>query len=99
MALAEVDTSVGVVGTWLLDASGGSGVGVLVHGRLHLLQELVDVHQVVLGSHVGKGQSVLVLRHGTAVTAVVTTVDRHHLRGRVHVFEAAAMDRNTRKTH
>jgi len=53
MTLAEVDSRVGVVRTRLLDTSCCCCVGTLIHSRLHLLQELVDVHQVILGSQVG----------------------------------------------
>jgi len=52
VALAEVDGRVGVVSTWLLDACSSSSIGALIHGRLHLLEELINVHQVVLGSQV-----------------------------------------------
>lgn len=52
VALAEVDGRVCVVGTWLLNSSSGCGIGTLVDGGLHLLQELIDVHQIVLGSQV-----------------------------------------------
>jgi hypothetical protein len=53
MALAgEVDSCVCVVRTWLLNSSSGGSVGALIHRGLHLLKELVDVHQVILGPQV-----------------------------------------------
>jgi hypothetical protein len=44
VALAEVDGRVGVVSTWLLNACGSSRIGALIHGRLHLLEKLINVH-------------------------------------------------------
>jgi hypothetical protein len=44
VALPKVDGRVGVVSTWLLNACGGSSIGALVHGRLHLFEELINVH-------------------------------------------------------
>lgn len=83
VALTEVHTGVSVVSAWLLDSRGGCGVGVFIDGRLHLLQELVDVHQVSLGSQVWQGQGVLVLWHGTAMTSMMI-IKRNHGWG-VHV--------------
>lgn len=77
MALAEVDTRVSVVVAWLLDSSGSRCVGVLIDGRLHLLQELINVHQIILGSQVWQWQGVLVLWHWTTMASVVT-IDSNH---------------------
>lgn len=98
MRRAEAKGLVGVVSTWLLDTSSGSsvGVGALVDGGLHLLEELINVHQVGFGSKVGHGrESVLLLRkpmtsmaihsnHGWASWHVVgdgATVKRNTLEG------------------
>ena len=54
MTGAVSGASVDVVGTSLLDTSGGSVVGVLVHGTLKLLQKLVNVEEIALGPQVGK---------------------------------------------
>jgi hypothetical protein len=75
--LAKVDPRVSVVSSWLLDASCSCSVGVLIHGRLHLLQKLIDVHQIILSSQVWKRQSILVLWHRTTVTSVMA-VDWNH---------------------
>jgi hypothetical protein len=50
VALTEVDAGVGIVGPWLLNTGRGSSIGAFVNGRLHLLQELINVHEIVLGS-------------------------------------------------
>lgn len=46
------------VHAWLLNASSGSAIRVLVDGGLQLLEEAVDVLQIVLGASVGHGQRV-----------------------------------------
>lgn len=86
---------VGVVGAGLLDTSSRGRVGALVDGGLHLLQELVDIEEIGLGSQVGHGRErVLVLGHGRAACAVAT--DRHHGRaGRHVVMHSPALDRDT----
>jgi hypothetical protein len=46
---------------------------------LHLLKELIDVHQIILGSQIGhRWESVLVLRHWASVSPV--TIHRNQLR-------------------
>lgn len=69
VTLAEIDGRVGVVRTWLLNACGSSSIGALIHGRLHLLEELINVHQVVLGSQVREREGILMLWHVSAVVA------------------------------
>jgi len=76
VALAEVYTRVSVMSTWLLNSSCSCGVGVLIDSGLHLFQELIDVHQVILRSQVWQGQGVLVW-HWTAVASVMT-INRNH---------------------
>lgn len=88
VALTEVDTRVGVVSTWLLDTSGCSSIGVFIHGRLHLLQELVNIHQVVLGSNVRERQCILVLRNGATAVASVMAINRNHLWASMHVVKS-----------
>jgi hypothetical protein len=69
---------VNVVSTSLLDTSSGGMVGVLVDGALELLQELVDVEKVALGSQIRQRQRVGVMHrrvrglgnHGTTVTVL-----------------------------
>lgn len=87
--------------TRLLNASSCSRVGALIHSGLHLLQELVDVHQVILGPQVWQWQSILVLRHVTVVTttaaaAMSVAIDRNQRRpgGNVIGRNSAAMDGN-----
>jgi hypothetical protein len=44
---------------------------------LHLLKELIDVHQIILGSQIGHWrQSIMVLWHGTAMTSVAINRDQ-----------------------
>lgn len=54
MTRAIPGASVDVVGTSLLNTSGCSVVGVLIHGTLKLLQELVNVQEIAFGPQVGK---------------------------------------------
>lgn len=85
MALSEVDGLVSVVCTWLLDTSCSCGVRTLVDSRLHLFEELIDVHQIILGPQVGhRWESVLVLRHWASVSSMA--VDRHQLRSSWKIF-------------
>lgn len=58
---------------WVVAAGGRAAV--LVHGALHLLQDLVDLLEVTLGAQVGHGWQVVVLVHG-AVCGVATTNGR-----------------------
>lgn len=61
--------------TRLLDSRSRGSIGALIYSGLHLLEELVDVHQVVLCSQVGQRKSILMLRHVTVVTtATVVSV-------------------------
>jgi hypothetical protein len=88
VALAEVDGRVGVVRTRLLDASCCRRIGAFIHSGLHLLQELVDVHQVILGPQVGQRQGILMLRHVTVVTtstAMSMAINRNERRASRHV--------------
>lgn len=63
LALAEVDSNVSVVSSSILDASCGCEVGILVDSVLHLLEELINVQKVILGSQVGHWwQGILVVR-------------------------------------
>jgi hypothetical protein len=102
VALAEVDGLVGVVGAWLLDSCGGGCVRALVHGGLHLLQELIDIHQIVLGSQVGhRWESILMCWHWACVTSMSTMAfDRDH-RGssRDIIGKTTSMDRNALELH
>jgi hypothetical protein len=76
VALSEVDGVGSVVIAGLLDTSCSCGVRALVDSRLHLLEELIDVHQIILSSQVGhRWESVLVLRHWAPVSTVA--IDRH----------------------
>ena len=50
VALTEVDSLMSVMSTWLLNTGGSSSIRALVYGRLHLLEELINVHEIVLGS-------------------------------------------------
>lgn len=85
VALSKVDGLVSVVVTWLLDTSCSSSIRALVDSRLHLLKELINVHQIILGSQVGhRWESVLVLRHWASVSSV--TIDRHQLRASWKIF-------------
>jgi hypothetical protein len=78
VALSEVDGLVSVVSTGLLNTCCSCCVGALVDCRLHLLKELIDVHQIILSSKVGhRWESVLVLRHWTSVSSVA--INRHQL--------------------
>ena len=85
VTLSEVDSLVSVVGTWLLNACCSCSIGALIDGRLHLLEELIDVHQIILGSQVGhRWESVLVLRHWPSVSSL--TIHRNHLRSSWNVL-------------
>lgn len=77
MALAEVDTGMSVVGSWLLDTGCCCGIGVLVDGRLHLLKELIDVHEIGLGADSWQGESILVLRHVSTVVVTAVAINRN----------------------
>lgn len=99
VAMAVGLSSVGVVRTGLLNTSGCGRVGALIDGGLHLLQELVDVQEVVLGSQVGHWwEGILMLGDGTTATtsvAMAVTVDRDHRWASRHVVgHAASLDRN-----
>lgn len=59
-----------VEGGWVVAAGGRTAV--LVHGALHLLQDLVDLLEVTLGSQIWHGWQVVVLVHG-AVCRVAAT--------------------------
>lgn len=50
VALTEVDSLMSVMSTWLLNTGSSSSIRALVYGRLHLLEELINVHEIVLGS-------------------------------------------------
>jgi hypothetical protein len=65
-----------VVGTGLSHASGSHVLITLVDGVLHLLQELVDVDQVVLGADVGHRRQV-VRRSRRTAGAVATAATAH----------------------
>lgn len=80
VALAKVDTSVSVVCSWLLDTSCCGGIGVLIDGRLHLLKELVNVHEIGLGANSWQWKSVLVLRHVGTVMVTAMAVNRNQSR-------------------
>lgn len=85
VALSEIDGLVSIVCAWLLNTSCSCGVRALVDSRLHLLQKLIDVHQIILGSQVGhRWESVLMLRHWASVSSVA--IDRHQLRSRWKIF-------------
>jgi hypothetical protein len=74
--------------TRLLDASCCGSIGALIHSGLHLLQELIDVHQVILGSQVWQWQGILMLRYVTVVAAAAAaamTVNRDQRRCGLHV--------------
>lgn len=90
--MSEVDSLVGVVGTWLLNARCSCGIRALIDGRLHLLKELIDIHQVILGSQVRhRWKSVLVLRHWASVSSMA--IHRDHLRSSWDILGyAATMD-------
>lgn len=73
-----------VVGTRLSHASGSDILITLVDGVLHLLQELVDIDQVVLGTNVRHGWEMIGRGRATAraVTTAATTnsdTSRHGL--------------------
>lgn len=93
-AVAVAISCAGVVSAGLLDASSSSRVRALVDRGLHLLQEVVDVEEIRLGSQVRHWrEGVLVLGHGR--TAASVAVDRHHRRARWHVVRhAACLDRH-----
>lgn len=77
-----------MVRTRLLNSGSRGGIGALIYSGLHLLEELVDIHQVVLRSQVGQRKSILMLRHVTMVaTAAVVSVaiNRNQRRSR-HVI-------------
>lgn len=63
----------------LVHTSGSCGVGVLVHCALHLLENLIDLDQVILGADIGHGRESVMLLVGS-VTAM--TVDRDNRRCR-----------------
>ena len=74
--------------TRLLNSSSRGSIGTLIYSGLHLLKELVDVHQVVLCPQVGQGKSILMLRHVTVVataTVVSVAINRNQRRSR-HVI-------------
>lgn len=99
LALAEVDGRVGVMGAWLLNACGGSSIGALINGGLHLFEELVNVHQVVLGSQVGQREGILVLWHVSAVVASMA-VNRNKRWTCLDILgDTATMDWNSLKGH
>ena len=60
-----------------MNASSGGSIGALIDGRLHLLKELINVHQVVLGSQVWHWWKSIVM--GSNAVATVT-IDGNHLR-------------------
>jgi len=71
VALSKIDSLVRIVSTWLLNACCSCSVGALIDSRLHLLEELIDVHQIILGSQVRhRWESVLMLGHGASVSPV-----------------------------
>jgi hypothetical protein len=55
LAVPEVDGLVGVVCSGMLDTSWCCGAGTLIDSRLHLFQELIDVHEIVLGPEIWHG--------------------------------------------
>lgn len=55
LALAELHTSRNVVSASLLDSSGSYVVGVFIYGLLHLLQEIIDIDKIILGSQIWHG--------------------------------------------
>ena len=99
VALTEVDGLVSVMGTWLLHTSSGSSIRALVNGRLHLLQELIDVHQIILRSQVGHWRkSILVLWHWASVAAMA--FNRNHCRtSRNVVGQTTSLDGDALKLH
>ena len=102
MALTEVDGLVSVMSTWLLDSSGGSSVRALIDGRLHLLQKLINVHQIILGSQVWhRWKSVLMLWHGASMTSMASMAfNRNHCgSSRNVVGESASGDGNALELH
>jgi hypothetical protein len=99
VGLAEVDGGVGVVCSWLLDTSCCCSVGVLIDGRLHLLQELVNVHEIRLGAYSGQWKSVLVLRHmSTVVSAMAINRNQRWTRWNV-LGDSTSVDRKSLQSH
>jgi hypothetical protein len=80
VSCAVVHATVNVMSTGLGDASGRYILVTLVDSVLHLLKELVDVEQIVLGSDIGHGRKV-VSRRLRATRAVATAAaDRDRCR-------------------
>jgi hypothetical protein len=82
-----------------LDTSGRSGVAVLIDSGLHLLEELINVHEISLGTNSGQWKSILVLRLvSTVVTAV--TINRYQRWTSWNVIrDAATVDWKTLQCH
>jgi len=69
---------------------GARGTSILIDGGLHLLQDVVDLLQVLLGAQVRHGRQVVVLRE----RAVGSAGNAERVRGLRHVLggEAASLD-------
>jgi hypothetical protein len=80
-----------IVRAGLVDTSGGSCVGALVDGALHLLQDLVNLDQVGLGANVGHGRQLVVLGVRSAVLGPMT-VHTNHSRSRHVLAHMSSVD-------
>ena len=88
-----------VVASGLVDASCRGGAGALVDGGLHLVEEVIDVEEVVLGLQVGHREGVVGLGHRGDAGAVSTTSYCHQgLRGHV-VNQGSALDGEAVELH
>lgn len=83
----------GILGRLVAHVDGGvvgvGGASVFVDGGLHLLQNVVDLLEVILGAEVGHGREIVVLGQGPGRAA-----DSESVRGLRHVLggEAAGLD-------
>ena len=97
--MSEVDGLMSVVCSRLLDTCCCGGVRTLVDGRLHLLQELINVHEIVLGSKIWHWwECILMLGHWTTVTSVA--INRNHGWAGWHVIRnSSTMDWDSLQSH
>lgn len=96
--LAVTDAKRHVVRARLVHASSGSRVGVLVDGALHLLKDLVDLDQIVLGADVGHGRQSVGLVVGVVVVVAINTANRDGS-GQVLGSQRAAVAEGTVERH
>ncbi len=99
LTLTEVGRLVSVVTSWEVDACSCSCSGVVVDGGLHLVQEVVDIDKIALGSEIWHRERVVRLRERSRNTTALTTDSNHLLSWHILINESAVLDRKSMQSH